>query len=62
MDICLSWGSTVMRLFAVYRPPSTENDLTSRLFLQEFSAYLEAVPTVSQYLVTVAAFSPGKET
>ena len=47
-----------MRLFAVYRPPpSTENELTSRLFLQEFSTYLEAVPTVSQYLVMVGDFN-----
>ena len=58
MDICLSWSSTVMMLFAVYRPPpSTENELTSRLFLQEFSTYLEAVPTVSQYLVMVGDFN-----
>ncbi len=58
MDLSISHGSSVMRLFAIYRPPpSTENKLTSRMFLTEFSTFVEEIPSIPHSVILIGDFN-----
>ena len=57
-NIFLSWDSNVLRLFAIYRPPpSSDNKLTTTMFLNDFSTFLEVIPSISQYVVILGDFN-----
>ena len=58
MDFSVSWDSNVLRLFAIYRPPpSSDKKLTTTMFLNDFSTFLEVIPSISQYVVILGDFA-----
>ena len=57
MDLPISPGSSIMRLFAIYRPPpSTENKLTFGMFFTKFSTFVEEIPSIPRSVILISDF------
>ncbi|XP_072030574.1 uncharacterized protein [Amphiura filiformis] len=58
MDLSVTYNSSVLRLFAIYRPPpSNENTLTSGMFLRDFSSLLEETMTICGHFIMTGDFN-----
>jgi hypothetical protein len=58
LDLSVTYESSMLRLFAVFRPPpSTENQLTSNMFLREFSSLLEDTMTMCDQFILTGDFN-----
>ncbi|XP_072022447.1 uncharacterized protein [Amphiura filiformis] len=52
MDVTVQSNSTSMRLVVIYRPPeNSENQLTFRMFLDDFSTLLESLVVIQNLLI-----------
>ena len=58
MDISISHGRKLLRVFIIYRPPtSVKNKLKFSTFLDEFSTLIEPFPSITSKVIILGDFN-----